>query len=383
MSREKITFDLPMLTPIVRQALADQQAEIATWQSELIYGDFLGDDVSPIYRIHGTAQSHAEEKAWSLILKIVHPGVGGNEETNWFYWQREPLLYQSGLLDDLPGPLCGPTCYGVTDGPDEEVWIWLEEVIDEAGSNWSLETYSRAARHLGEFNGLYLAGRPFPDAEWLSTGRVHPLLTLIKPVYDQFDTYCAYPINQCWFSAEDAERTQDLWSRGETLVNALDSLPQTFVHHDAFRRNLFTQKGPNGEAQTVAIDWSFAGRGPIGAEAGVLMAVSLEFLDFDAAHARELDQAIFTNYVDGLRASGWQGDPAQARLGYTATATLLSAIHRAADALGSLYEDEWRDNWEAWIGHPLDDILAQWALLQPFLLDLGDEAIGLLSLPRV
>ena len=131
------------------------------------------------------------------------------------------------------------------------------------------------------------------------------MLTLIKPVYDQFDEYCAHPINQRWFSADDAERTLALWSKRDTLVTALDGLPQTFVHHDAFHRNLFAQKGPNGEEQTVAIDWSYAGRGPTGAEEGVRMAISLEFVDFDAAQAQELDRAIFTTYVDGLRASGW------------------------------------------------------------------------------
>jgi hypothetical protein len=32
---------------------------------------------------------------------------------------------------------------------------------------------------------------------------------------------------------------------------------------------------------------------------------------------------------------------------------------------------------ESSIGYKLDDILAQWAQIQPFLLDLGDEALGL------
>ena len=32
---------------------------------------------------------------------------------------------------------------------------------------------------------------------------------------------------------------------------------------------------------------------------------------------------------------------------------------------------------EAALGHTLADILAQWATLQPFLLDLGDEALQL------
>ena len=93
---------------------------------------------------------------WSLILKAI----GANPDvdvppTDYRYWKREPLAYESGLLDELPGGCFAPRCFGSVVA-DDGAWLWLEDVRDDLGPEWPFEHYGVVARHLGQLNGTYL-----------------------------------------------------------------------------------------------------------------------------------------------------------------------------------------------------------------------------------
>ncbi|HZG67862.1 MAG TPA: hypothetical protein VEZ12_14040, partial [Herpetosiphonaceae bacterium] len=83
-------------------------------------------------------------------------------------WKREVLAYQSGILEDLGGGLVVPRVYAVMERPGGMVWLWLEDIVEAYATPWPLERYGLAARHLGAWQGTYLAGRPLPDAPWLA-----------------------------------------------------------------------------------------------------------------------------------------------------------------------------------------------------------------------
>ena len=66
------------------------------------------------------------------------------------------------------------------------------------------------------------------------------------------------------------------------LLAALDKLPQTFCHLDAYRPNLFLRRDADGSNQTVAVDWAFTGIASVGEEIANLLAASLIWLEHDA-----------------------------------------------------------------------------------------------------
>lgn len=101
-------------------------------------------------------------------------------------------------------------------------------------------------------------------------------------------------------------------------MDALARVPQTLCHQDAFRRNLFARKTPEGQDQTVAVDWASVGIGPVGQELVLFVATALDFFDVDLSQAHELDELASAGYSDGLRHAGWRGDMACVRFGYTA-----------------------------------------------------------------
>ena len=109
-----------------------------------------------------------------------------------------------------------------------------------------------------------------------------------------------------------------LWDERETFFNAIESLPQTICHNDAFRRNLFAGRSADGLIQTIAIDWTYLGWGAVGEEIASLVVGTLSFNEVDWSQAVELSETAVEMYLDGLRDAGWRGDPRTVRLGFTA-----------------------------------------------------------------
>ncbi|GAA5149438.1 hypothetical protein GCM10023340_24710 [Nocardioides marinquilinus] len=72
-----------------------------------------------------------------------------------------------------------------------------------------------------------------------------------------------------------ADVADHLWSRRETFLDILDSLPQVSQHGDPSHANI---PGRDGD-DAVAIDWSTFGVGPVGADLGYFSLMAREELD--------------------------------------------------------------------------------------------------------
>jgi Phosphotransferase enzyme family len=367
--------DRATLTRFVRSILENQSAEAMNWRYQPVEGGF--GNAFGVYRFQGQAQAQDETLNWSLILKATGPATGSQEPAAWNYWKREVLVYQSGLLNDLPGDLVAPRCIGVVEYPGQEFWLWLEDVV-ESEKVWSLERYGLAARHLGQFNGAYLVGKPIPRVPWLSTGQFRKRLAMAEPGVAELPQLSRHPLFEGLLPDDSLERSLTLWAERQRFLALLDRLPRSLCHHDAFRGNLIARNGRDGQAQTVAIDWTEMGTGGLGEEIASLF-LGLRFVAIDIDRIADLDALIFAGYVDGLRDAGWQGDSWLARFGYAATAALSSIaekaitwprIARRVAALGAEAEPPRLLS----PGGP-----AQAAAEQLHLLSLGEEAYALLD----
>ena len=129
---------------------------------------------------------------------------------------------------------------------------------------------------------------------------------------------------------------------------------------------------------TTAIDWAGVGIGAIGEDLATLVSISLQYLEVDVADVAELDRIAFEGYANGLRDAGASIAEGTLRFGYAAAASLLLGVGGTGGWLAWLLRDaDHQKQAEGMIGHPIAEILAQWRGLQPYLLDLGDEARGL------
>lgn len=303
------------LTPLVCKVVGDEttstpsqgQAVITQWQVEPIHGGWGGAiGGTALYRFTGQSEQHG---AWSIVLKVLYERPGENESSP-YYWKREYEIYRSGLLDLLPDTgLKPPTIYGFAQF-SHSCWVWMADI--KAGKDsWTLDDYRTVSRRLGRFNGAYLSGLPIPDVVWLSNSWHCAIVPPLADTFERLDDFMQHPLAKRALPLADKETILSIWQERDRFCDALTTLPKTFCHLDAFRRNIF-----HGEQESILIDWAMAGRAAIGEELVTMVSLGIYFAEHPAGYGDVLDKAVFAGYMAGLRDAGWQGDAQLVRLGY-------------------------------------------------------------------
>lgn len=368
------SVDTAMLTPLVRRLLKRPALAVIRFDFSQVHGGLGGGlGGTAIYRFNGDALDHGETVPWSLILKIVRARPADTPEST-HYWKREFEAYRSGLLDNLPGNLVAAKSFGWVEYADEACWIWQEAVEDAIGARWEIEHHRLVARHLGTYNGAYLTKGKLPSQPWLSTGWLRKIVQAaeehVEPILEMLRTL----VIRKQLQPDAEEQFLRVWGERVRLLDALDRLPQTFCHQDAVRANLFIRRGEDDELETVAIDWAFAGIGPVGMEIAVGLIINLLFMVVDAANAAEMSAELYSGYLEGLREAGFKGDARMVRLGFVVSSVCKFFESLMLDAIFGFADPARAPEWEAMGGHPIEEIFAAYSVIYQFVLVLADEA---------
>jgi hypothetical protein len=243
----------------------------------------------------------------------AHWTAGDDDPRRWTYWCREPLAYRHDLAGAYAGSgIVGPACLGA-DVSSSDAVLLLEWVTAEPGEVWPIVSYGQAAEALGRAQAPFLLGRPGPPFSWLSE-RFLREYSSEKPVawelLDDDDAW-AHPLVRQTFPAGLREDVLFVHAHRERLYEISESLPRTLCHLDFWPKNLFRRSG----GEIVAIDWSFAGDGAVGEDAGNLVPDAAFDHFVTADQMPRLEQAVYRGYLRGLRASGWDDDPRLVQLG--------------------------------------------------------------------
>ncbi|MBK9623332.1 MAG: hypothetical protein KA388_00340 [Rhodocyclaceae bacterium] len=393
-ARQDFVVTSQVLVPLVRQVLADAHAELLDWSYTRLplYG--VNPVTNGIFRFAGKARSNGVLKPWSLILKQIHwldLGVNGrgyvDAPSDWNYWKREALAFQSGLLDGSYGGLLPAKCYAVTEPAPTTVWIWLQDLGDDSQQTWTVERHLLAARHFGEFNGTHAGYQPSPDeARWLSTQHLRKWLASLngwgmnRTASDA--SFWSTRFAQTAFPPGTDARLRHLLKHADTLCDLLAQQTQTVSHQDSHRANLFATVGILSQMQTTAIDWSFLGLAAIGEDLGTQVGGNL-FKQYVARNeAKDYCAAATNSYLDALRQAGWRGNADGVRFAYAAAACLRYAPFGVMWLQGCLQANErgeisGLDNLAQVNGLSNVDALQRWGAAMNLLFDLGDEAMRL------
>ncbi len=369
--------DATILTPLVGRLLGNAARIDGRWSTWPLQGGLGGQG---LYRIAGRAEVGGGTRPWSLVLKVAPPAWQRDDSRAWDAPRREALAYRSGFCDGLPGPLVAPRCLGLTERPDGSTWLWLEEIVDEHPGAWDTRRLALAAQHLGRFNGTWLVAEALPDHGWFSRDWLRRYIAAQgRAAANLAVADDGQPLLRLLFPPAAVAQTRRLWTERERYLTALDRLPQTICHHDAFRRNLFARRGPDGSEQTVAVDWAFAGSGAVGADLAPLVVGSLFFFEVADVAPRELAETALAAYATGLREAGWDDDERAVRLGFLATAALLYTVGPLGLVVAELSDPTQYPALELALGRPMAEAVACWVELQAFQFALADEAQRLLT----
>jgi hypothetical protein len=358
-------FDAGVLESVVERSLDATQVVLGDWSAEELFagdGQGLG-----VFRLTGSARVRDELQQWSVILKVL-PEEGAAPLTAWSLPMREPLAYDSGLLETLPQALRAPRClrYARQGGRHH---LWLED-LGRDDSPWSLSDYAHAARQLGRFNGAYLERRPLPATEWLSRDWLRSWLAEGAAAIDELPRHRSHPLVRRVYPPDLCTALANLWTRRESLLAALDRLPQVLCHHDAFRRNLFLRS-----RRLLAVDWAFLGVGPLGSELAPFVSASATFLGIERAHWDDLEQTAVAAYGQGLADAGWQGPHEQPRFGFAASSALRYWPGVVRLVIPTLLDADAHRRAEAVLGIPFDQIVDLWADFATWQARLAAEAL--------
>jgi hypothetical protein len=242
-----------------------------------------------------------------------------------------------------------------------------------------LSRYGLAARHLGQFNGAFLAGQPLPAWSWLSGGnQTRDYVDLLLAPLDQLQDALSQWQALHGVSAALAGRFLRLYEERALYLDALDRLPQTLCHGDADRRN-FLSRASGGREETVAIDWAFAGLDVPGTEIHRLITNAVLFFQIDPTQLPALEEMVFASYVSGLGDAGWRVDSRMVRLGYAASSALAEGLVVVGAGLVRFIDPSWHQMYEQFSGSPIEEIIARTLFVLSYQLDLADEARALLA----
>ena len=360
-------LDRTARTGLVRAAVNDDNAEIASWKWREMHGLGAG---AHVYRIWGEASVGRRTLPWSAVIKLFRLGSEGLQAASaapnsWDYWKREWHAYQAPWLTELRHGLVVPRRLAAGEQPDVAAWVAMEDLTGLDRRPWSLDHFQLVARHLGEFNGRFMVAAAIPDDPWLSsdwlrewTARMDPVGLLSAARDDQL-------VQRIFSPAMTHDLVRLAADRG-TILESLATLPQTLCHRDVFPRNAFLRHTKSG-AQTVAIDWAFCGPGPVGSDLVPLVEASLTWFEADQADAPELEARCIAGYLAGLKAVGWEGDALDVRFGYVASLVLRCALG-AVGPIVTIMRNQSLHSWvEHAFGRPLEAVVENLGKTMAFL----------------
>jgi hypothetical protein len=299
-------------------------ATVNAWSAEPLAGG-AGETLG-VWRVTGEAIVDGDLTPFTIILKGWPAPGGDGDPTAWDWPHRELRACASGVLDQLPAGIAAPRCLGEMRGIDGTIWAWMTPISTGALARWELEHFGQVARRLGQFNGAYLAGMPLPNADWLSRGWTRQWTEAARASIEQLDRYLGHPRVAQAFPPAERRAIDRLFAERHGWFDAIDALPRTFCHLDAFPRNVFLRTGPDGGLTLSLIDWSFTGIAAAGEEIVALVSSSILFGEAAGIAEETLDETVFAAYIAGLRDAGWHGDERLTRMAYTGSLAMRYLI---------------------------------------------------------
>jgi aminoglycoside/choline kinase family phosphotransferase len=296
------TYD-PTVDPAVTLPSDELQAVLGVGDPAVVGIEALYEPVASatagIWRVHAGTRT--------AVLKLLAPDDGahphwraGHALDHWYYWRREALAYESGLLRQLGGGLRAPACHLVRERDDGRIALWLEDVDTRAAVDWPLDEYAVAARRLGHAQGAFVRAG-VPDDAWLSRHWLRRYLEQRADVLAEIgdDDIWRAPRVAAVFDVDTVARARALHDQLADNLDALDREPRTLCHFDLHPKNLF-----DDGATTTVIDWAFVGVGTIADDPATLIGDAVfDFHvvpdDVDALHALVVD-----GYTRGLHDAG-------------------------------------------------------------------------------
>jgi hypothetical protein len=325
------------LLPPLHQLFGTEAVDDVDWHMAEINRAAVNPVTIGLYHVYGRVRVSDQTRDFSLILKAIQSPAniglphfgGGDDQTHWNYWQREPSFYGSDLLGQLPEGIAAPRCYGIQQWDGRVIWLWLEAVEYGRGDLRQLDDLGFLAYQLGRLNGKFAHPTRLPQVAWLgkdtNTQWLQQLGGLANPLFtgDGRPNW-EHPVLRSLFPPTGHNPYRQFWRAIDRFTVILQELPRTWCHGDGAPGNFKIRQTGSGSKEIVALDWAMTNIGVLGEDVAQLIYGSYEFFAADQWHG--LIQTLLNRYLAGLREMGWQGEERQVWLGYAITLLIRYGI---------------------------------------------------------
>jgi hypothetical protein len=349
------------LTDVVRAATGRPDAVPSPWWTEPVDYPVGSWGTGELARVRGRVTTANEPVDWSVFVKTLRsplrmldalPQSLRARAAADLTWRHEADIYLAALDDVLPAGMRMPDRYRIDEPGDGRIVEWLEDVA-VLDVPWDGPRFARAAELLGRLAARLTRADRMPPSVSRVPGEVLRLQLLEREAL----WLPALGVDPVWtrIGHLDPGLQADLHRLAErlpALVDALEDLPQTYVHGDASPQNLLV---PASDPEAfVAIDWSLSGLLAVGYDLSQLVVGLAHAGRLDPAEVPAVCDVVVPAYRAGLAAEGITVDADVVRFGCHAALAVRSA-------LTALPLD----------GSADDDALAHRTRLTRYLVDLG------------
>lgn len=304
----------------LRQMFPDGEPVIETVVCEDLREPTHNFTTGGIFRLRGEVIVGYDKRPWTLIVKAIKRDSPEKDDP-WHhnYWKREALVFQSGILDNLPSYIGAVKCYLLEEQLDGSIWIWMEHA--KGVPLVSDRHFARVARYIGQLGGAYLTGAKLPEEEWICKRWLWSWVQGSREYAPDVEDYADR-------LSQESDRSIWLWfkkfsSEADSGLNRLNSLPRVLAHQDLSWMNMFLEE-EEGDARLTLIDWQFMSLSGVGEDLAKLFGVIMSLEVFPLERCRDVQASLFQAYVQGLRQSGWWGDERVARYGFCLAVAMRS-----------------------------------------------------------
>jgi len=321
------------LAAMVAQLLHEDEVELLDTRVEPVDYDLPAITTGGRWWVAGHVATPCAKAPFRMFVKLVqswerHPFFAFVPEehrelaASGVPWKTEAEVYRADLTGRLPDGLSMPRALGVFDLDPLSSAIWVEEVPARAAT-WDRQRYERAAYLLGRLSGspalAPLAG--LRDLDWsLGTYAEGRVTVQVLPLLLGEDIW-QHPL--CAEFADLRERLRAAGRQVVALAAEADALPSVLGHGDACPNNLLAGEHDD---ELVMIDFGFWGGAPVGFDLTQLLVGEVQLGRRGTDDLAELDEAIVTAYVAGLRAEGCGIPEAAVRRGHALCLLIMTGL---------------------------------------------------------
>jgi hypothetical protein len=335
-------LDRGELAEVVQAATGRRDAQVSRCWTEPVDYPMGSWATADLRRVRGLAVSRTGSVPWSVFVKTLHSPRGLRlpdelpahlrervhalaecDQT----WRHEADLYRADLDEVLPAGMRLPERYRILEQGADRIVEWLEDVATADG-RWDHTRFERAAVLLGRLAVRLTRTDRMPASVTRIPGEVMRLQFMERELFFlpalASDATWTHPLIDAVADAGLRADLPRLVERVPAILDALDTLPQTYMHGDASPQNLLV---PAADPDTfVAIDWSLMGP--------VALGYDLSQLLVGLAHAGQLDidllpavhDTVLPAYTRGLADEGMRTDEDAVRFGFHAALVVRSAF---------------------------------------------------------